>query len=287
MPRPIHQLTIRLAATMALDGPSVSNNLSHAHLLRLPDELLLQIVAFLWHNDLENFSACCKRAHRVSNGQMAIHLSRKRRYSTVVAPEYDRSWSAPEKHRTPAVILNDSVSKGNLGEYIQKLVFDGNFSFLARISHQKDFINLKRTLGSTDIRSSWNRQGPTYDQWVNGLLLEVSPRLKSLEITCAAISDISRYIESRITSSAVDLPQALKGLKEVLVGRSSPGGGRNVTLAEIYPFTGLPNIHTLRVFDLVDRNPSIHPNDYRFRSGISSLVKMELIDSVVIAGGIA
>ncbi len=183
---------------MALDGPSVSNNASGAHLLGLPDELLLQIVAFLWHSDQENFSACCKGVHRVSDGQMAIHLSYKRRYSTVVVPEYDRSSSTPEQHRTPAVILNDSLNKGVLRDYIQRLVFDGNLSYLTRISHQKDFINLKRILQSPDIRWSWNRQGPTYDQWVNGLLLEVSPHLKCLEITCAAISDISRYIESRI-----------------------------------------------------------------------------------------
>ncbi|KAL8911031.1 MAG: hypothetical protein Q9171_003735 [Xanthocarpia ochracea] len=200
---------------MALNGQSIPNNLSSAHLLGLPDELLLQIVAFLWHSDLENFSACCKGAHRVSDEQMAIHLSYKRRYSTVVVPEYDRSSLTSERHRTPAVILNDSLNKGVLGEYIQKLVFD----------------------------------------------------------------DISRYIESRIRSSAADLPKALKGLKKVLVGRSYPGGGGNVTLAEIYPFTGLPNIHTLRVYDLVDRKPSLHRNDYHFSSGISSLTKLELIDS--------
>ena len=73
----------------------------------------------------------------------------------------------------------------------------------------------------------------------------------------------------------------------MLVGRSYPRSGSNVTLAEIYPFTSLPNIHTLRVYDFVDRKPSLHRNDYRFRSGISSLTKLELIDSVTTAGGIA
>ncbi|KAL8855890.1 MAG: hypothetical protein Q9178_007455 [Gyalolechia marmorata] len=282
-PKPIQQLAIEPASMMALDGPSVSNNLPSADLLGLPDELLLQIVALLWHSDLENSSACCKRAHRVSDGQMAIHLDYKRRYSTVVVPEYDHSSLTSEKHRKPAIILNNSLNKGVLGECIQKLVFDGNLSFLARKSHQKDFIDLKRTLRSPDIRASWNRQGPTYDQWVNGLLIEVSPRLKCLEITCGAISDISRYIESRIRSSALDLPKALKGLKKVLV----KGGGRNVMLAEIYPFIGLPIIHTLRVHDLIDRKPSLHPNDYRFQSGISSLTTPELFDSVTTAEGIA
>ncbi|KAL8996388.1 MAG: hypothetical protein Q9169_004079 [Polycauliona sp. 2 TL-2023] len=290
-------------SSLTLGNPSTSPNMLHAHLLALPNEILFQIVAYLIHDDLENFSSSCKRTEHVSAEAMTLHLERKYQYACAETfntalsnhPFKNKAELSGEKDNVTFRIIKDALeNEGILGGYVRKLTLRDN-----RLSDE----------GMEVLRSMILSRGPRsichpaigaececlgclwYSRTYNDILLLACTRLKSLELLSQS-ADATVYglmgIHNRHSPTVRSQPKALESLQHVSLGRPNPKGKRDernaVAWDHVYPFARLPSIHSIRVYNLLDKPTERHP--LLLTSGITSLAKLEMFNSLITADGL-
>ncbi|KAL8784491.1 MAG: hypothetical protein Q9213_003928 [Squamulea squamosa] len=189
----------------------------------------------------------------------------------------------------PLTLIADAFDEGDLGGYVQKLILRDELSFTNWEIYKAELNHLRKTTGSLGPRSITTPPNWTPDERFNylchakqcysGLLLEVSTRLKSLELTEATVSEISSYIYHHFESPVEELPRALQSLANVFVGVSNNRNTNHV--ADILPFTRLPSMQTLRVHRLRGTSITISARCACRSHSISALKKLELLDSSI------
>ncbi|KAL8672260.1 MAG: hypothetical protein Q9168_003260 [Polycauliona sp. 1 TL-2023] len=300
---------------MPLEDSSTSSKMPPAHIFDFPDELLLQIVAHLTHEDLENFSSSCKRINNVSLEAMTLHLELKYLYpkvesfqnptsyrpfaSLAIGPQYylDRTKAIDTGNNIPLKIINDVLdNEGVLGSYVRELTLRDT----SRSSEEEQVVERTHLSHEVSTKFGWYKWQTDDSSYMNLLLLACT-RLQSLKLCYSSLSNVSRFMSAHNSSDATgSQPAALQGLKTVSLGQPTEDarrerGGAQVDWNHIYPFAGLPSIHTIKVRNLgdtpKDRGPAfldIQPYyRYRFPPNIASLAKLELSNSLITGDGLA
>ncbi|KAL8852007.1 MAG: hypothetical protein Q9221_003112 [Calogaya cf. arnoldii] len=282
---------------MDLDPSSTMPKLSQAHILKLPNEILLHIIANLKHDDLESFSGSCKDIQSLCKEAMALHQYHKRRYAHLETPNPPVSkLSSTSKYMEPSMeVITDALNNdGDLGGYIQKLILHDAMLPSTVADNLKKSLESRKSSRPICNLQQHTAQCPCADyqlRSINTLLFAVSTRLKHLELDRQAVLGVSTYINFHLGGPpGTWLPAALESLETVLVGRSAGSGpDRDVDLDDILPFSRLPNIQTIQVHDLVDKQSDpLRDKTSRFPpASTSSLVKLELFNSLIPAPGLA
>ncbi|KAL8752662.1 MAG: hypothetical protein Q9199_005586 [Rusavskia elegans] len=286
---------------MGFEDSSTSSNMPQAHLLGLPNELLLYIIPNLTHDDLENFSGSCKYAHSICKEAMTSHLEKKRLYALVETPTlpsfaYGLEIPSASKYRATSMeIITDALdNEGILGGYVKRLVLRCTTLPPLEIEALRRSLRLRSSISIGHPAEHAAKCPCTdhllagHDLWLhNALLFVASTRLKWLDIDRSAAWRLATYIDFHLDKPGTELPAALKSLETVRVGQLlDEGGSLETALGDILPFTGLPGMHTLQLHHLVK------PGLLRERSpvppgSIASLVKLELLNSLITAEGLA
>lgn len=287
---------------MGFEDSSTSSNMPQAHLLGLPNELLLQIIPHLTHEDLENFSGSCKDAHSICKEAMTSHLEKKRLYALVEtralpSSAYRLESPSVSKYRATSMeIITDALdNEGILGGYVEKLVLRCTTLPPLEIEALRRSLRLRSSIPIGHPAEHAAKCPCTghllagHDLWLhNALLFVASTRLKWLDIDRSAAWRLATYIDFHLDKPGTELPAALKSLETVRVGQLlDEGGSLETALGDILPFTGLPGMHTLQLHHLVNKPGLLRERSPVPPGSIASLVKLELLNSLITAEGLA
>lgn len=259
-------------------------SLTHgSELLCLPNEIILQIVqGCLEHEDLENFSNCCKHVRCVSASVLASHFDLKKKFSTLAAGDLEGYGLKGHQRYSPhlASLIVDVLHNADIARYARKLILgptidSDNWYYCEDNFAEDDAIRLlqdnrealracvtclprDQTLdGWTDEVCNGDLHCPGQGPFYNSILLDLLPHLQVLVLAGQAARHVpfgvEDYIEVCTGSFEGDvfprwrdqkLPSALNSLREVtLVG--SPGS-RDIWFSRLYKMALLPNLRTLR-----------------------------------------
>ncbi|KAL8650990.1 MAG: hypothetical protein Q9226_004915 [Calogaya cf. arnoldii] len=276
------------------------SKMSQAHILRLSNEMLIHIIANLKHDDLESFSGSCKDTHSLCKEAMALHRQNKRRYTLLETPNPPVSKkSSTSKYMEPSMeVISDALNNdGHLGGYIQRLILRNAMLPSTVADALEQLLKSLKSSHSICNHQQHTAQCPcvAYTEYdlrdINTLLFAASTRLKYLELDRHAVLTITTYIFLHPTESpGIGLPAVLQSLDTVLVGRlRGSGPDRDVDLEDILPFSGLPNIQTIQVHHLVDKqsDPLRDKTSCFPPASTTSLIKLELFNSLISAQGLA
>ncbi|KAL8827168.1 MAG: hypothetical protein Q9170_007126 [Blastenia crenularia] len=195
------------------------NSSPNLQLVGLPKEVLLQIIErYLEHDDLENFSMCCKHIHCLSKSALTIHLSLKQKYTTILLGD---AVSQPSIGHFgfglyPARFLVDAMRNEDTYGYVRHIVagncqpsehIDQATEDAARLFYQPHFPNVQ-------CRPRYGPRHPLHDNGTLGgkhrywdyTFMNRFPRLVSLEMR-----------EKNIDSLQVSMANTVDLLQESMV----------------------------------------------------------------------
>jgi hypothetical protein len=90
-------------------------------LLRLPTEILLQIIKKVLPSDLENFCRCCKELEGISARALQNHQSMKTRHSTIFCGTSDESLTILHSSQHPVTILRAILEDDHYVHYPKEI----------------------------------------------------------------------------------------------------------------------------------------------------------------------
>ncbi len=93
------------------------------HILKLPDELLLDIIVGLQRDDLENFTLTCKRLFNVGHASLQEHRTLKQKYSKILSGTLLREDFEEDVYRKhPIHLLLEVLENPTIVEYPIKMI---------------------------------------------------------------------------------------------------------------------------------------------------------------------
>lgn len=203
-----------------------------AQLLDLPNEILLYVVGDLWHEDLENFAACCKLFYSLASPTVREYLPLKRSLSTITVGAVN---DHPQGEDIFIYRFNDSadfIRQAFVGPFA-RILLPKEFTHVAHrdlflpeyvrklvIGPTPDRHGLRRFTDTRDQTTELLRHGLSFildaqsaDHWLNRfctvrqyeltelLFLELLPRLERLDImhNCLEVFEglVNKYLEAR------------------------------------------------------------------------------------------
>lgn len=260
-----------------------------AKLLDLANELLLGIIEVIRVEDIEAFTSCNKRIHRLSQDVLQKHRAMKKKYSRVYFKSEDPY--APDVrfgvHSSvhPVTLLNEIVLDENVASYpthlhIQdRMLWDYDNGPSSGISTEtKDLVYSKMEHCPYFQRKEleWWKQEIDHLRKVPfdnalALLLTLLPNLQSIfSHGLRMFTDCTEHMVSQITKAhEVDKEQthALSRLVSLYQNYGPDSYGEIASMSFYLPFTGLPSIRSVSG-DTVDGRKSKNTGLPRTRDGI-------------------
>lgn len=89
-------------------------------ILKLPNEVLLDIIDQLSHQSLENFTLACKEIFAAGHAPLTKHRKMKRKYSTILCGTFLQD--GEKRYHHPALLLCDIIMDPSVAKYPTKLL---------------------------------------------------------------------------------------------------------------------------------------------------------------------
>lgn len=239
-----------------------------ARLLDLPDEMLLEVLLFVYHEDIEALTSCCKRLNGVGREVRDQHFDRKHNYGTIVCGDVMAD-GTPTIH--PLRILQHMINDEILFSYPTKMIIVGcsadrpeyhithAFDEDLREAYEKTIGEISETMPDVLRRSPYFgheevEQDP--DLILSGviepviaLLLTILPNIQCIELRnytgSMGIEIESMLLDiAKMNASLPNMRHALHELSSVyMYGGDTEGEGHEYEILErLQPYIGLPSL---------------------------------------------
>lgn len=232
-------------------------------LLKLPNEILYEILDYVLPDDLVNFSTTCSHIHLLATRALYEHRDLQRKY-------YNFHWNYEhdEKDRDNFERLHDLLRNPRIAFYVKSFqvcdsgpgfIEDGIFKFSKRDTDLLENAIKQHFYSETDKRKDYVERVQNRDmESISALLIMMLPNLEKIEIDMELeMREEFSDAMQQMTSFSTRNPRPLSRLKEIRF-ELEPLWDRNKYLESLAPFLTLPSLTFLSCSEISKRSVPTH-----------------------------